>query len=318
MCKSIIAVGEVRIPNFIQQFFDIDQQEDPQQQQASSVNYLESIEDNKLIASFDSEDRVQTDETFVCELDDGLTVPIDGTQDQMNEMRVMLNSGSLISAQSTVQVSIVNTESIDGDGDGIAFIGDEGNAQQPIVTLPPGPVSIITNENQSSRKLAQYEGVKKVLVVRVTDMDGKSVGGDANFVSDKFFGTSGDKMTMKSGFDACSFGKFTITNDYGGAIDTSRLAAPGVVDVNVNIRLSESSQSTVRQASLNAVKQKLGISMLPGPFDYVVLVVEECYRVGTENCSFAAYAYVNHWLSLFRADYYKYPAVQMHEIGKCH
>ena len=64
-----------------------------------------------------------------------------------------------------------------------------------------------------------------------------------------------------------------------------------------------------------AVEQKLGLS-LPGPFDHVVLVVEECYRVGTD-CAFAAYAYVNHWLSLFKGDNFKYPAVQMHELGEC-
>ena len=100
-------------------------------------------------------------------------------------------------------------------------------------------------------------------------------------------------MTMKSGFDACSFGKFTITNDYQGRVDTTHLSADGVLDININIRLPESSQATLLEASLRAVQEKLGVG-LPGPFDHVVLVVENCYRVGTD-CAFAAYAYVNHW-----------------------
>jgi len=50
---------------------------------------------------------------------------------------------------------------------------------------------------------------------------------------------------------------------------------------------------------------------LPGPFDYVMYIVENCY----DGCSWAAYAGVNHWMSLYRSHYYKYTGVLMHEFG---
>lgn len=74
--------------------------------------------------------------------------------------------------------------------------------------------------------------------------------------------------------------------------------------------MPESSQAAVREASLNAVEAKLGLR-LPGPFDHVAFVVEACYRVGDEDCAFAAYAYVNYWFSLYVGNNYKYPGKQL-------
>ena len=262
--------------------------------------------------SFDDNYEAITDEEFVCELSNGLTLPLGGTDDQMTELRTLLNNGTLISARSSVGVDSADTfEAITEDGSTISM---------QAVTLQPGPINLIgrgrgDDKEERSRRLAYYEGSKKTLVVRVTDIDGRSVAEDAAYISDKFFGTSGDTMTMKSGFDACSFGRFAVSENYEGQVDATRLSAPGVVDVSINVQLTRSTQATIVQASLQAVEQKLGLS-LPSPFDHVVLVVEECYRVGTD-CAFAAYAYVNHWLSLFKGDNFKYPAVQMHEIGEC-
>ena len=152
-------------------------------------------------------------------------------------------------------------------------------------------------------------GTKKVLVVRVTDKEGKAPAEDASFLSDKFFGTNGDTMTMTSQFDACSFGEFLVTTDYGNAAIEAKMAAPGVLEIDINIKLKDATQAQVRSACLNAIKNKLGVNM-PWQFDHVVLVVEDCYPNGT-SCGFAAYAYVNHWLSLFIEDNYIFPAVQM-------
>lgn len=266
LCKTIIAVGSWRI-------------HDEQQPEATIDNM--GLDEKQI--PFEDKNKIDTEEDFVCELYNGLTLPISGTEDQMVELRTMLNNGSLISAQSTVEVNIdTDLENTD------AILDSDDTGDVKIVTLPPGSINLVHNNNieNQNRRLAYYEGSKKTLVVRVTDIDGRSVDGDSAYISDKFFGTYGDQMTMKSGFGACSFGKFAITNNYQGQVDTDRLSAPGVVDVNVNIRLSESSQATVREASLKAAEQKLGL-ILPGPFDHVVIVVEACYRIGTE-CGFAA------------------------------
>ena len=105
-------------------------------------------------------------------------------------------------------------------------------------------------------------------------------------LSDKFFGTYGDDVTVKSGFEGCSFGKLRMTHDYGGAIDTNLLSAPGVLDITINVGLHDSTQATIVGAMRQAVNFKLKMR-LPGPFDHVVFVVERCYPHDT-NCQFAA------------------------------
>ncbi len=246
-------------------------------------------------------------EDFVCEMN-GDTVPIFGTEEQMEKLRILLNEGELISAETTIAVT--NEE----------FMLTEDGINVGVV-LPPGDI-ILKNgtrkrernqmngrsTKQRRRNLSAHVGEKQVLVVRVIDEEGKA-SDDAQMVSNKIFGTYGDEMTMKSQFEACSFGKLRISNNYN--IDISNhLEAPGVIDVNVPLKLSESNRLQVRTASINAVEEKLGFE-LPGPFDHVVFVVEGCYT----DCGWAGYAYVNSWFSIFQGRYYKMAGVQLHELG---
>ena len=53
---------------------------------------------------------------------------------------------------------------------------------------------------------------------------------------------------------------------------------------------------------------------LPYIFDHVTFILAECFEIDT-GCEFVAYAYGNHWLSVFMGDNFKYPAVLMHEYG---
>ncbi|KAL7472231.1 hypothetical protein ACHAXS_012553, partial [Conticribra weissflogii] len=203
-------------------------------------------------------------EDFVCEMN-GDTVPIFGTEEQMEKLRILLNEGELISAETTIAVT--NEE----------FMLTEDGINVGVV-LPPGDI-ILKNgtrkrernqmngrsTKQRRRNLSAHVGEKQVLVVRVIDEEGKA-SDDAQTVSNKIFGTYGDEMTMKSQFEACSFGKLRISNNYN--IDISNhLEAPGVIDVNVPLKLSESNRLQVRTASINAVEEKLGFE-LPGPFDH--------------------------------------------------
>ena len=254
---------------------------------------------------------VPTDEDFVCELTNGDMVPIQGTNEQLSELRVMLNNGTLISSETSVKA-----EAAEG-------ISHGGAGASPIVTLPAGDIQLVNNNNRKRRlqngKNRMYEGHKKILVLRVTDKKGRSVGGNAWFLSDKFFGTSGDSITMKSGFEACSFGKLVMSNDYGDYWNNhfrsnGAFSAPGVVEVKIDIELDKSTQSEILNAAQSAALQKMQIGSLNGVFDHSIFVLERCYPVGT-NCAFAAYAYTNHWLSVYFGDNYKYPAVVMHELG---
>ena len=67
----------------------------------------------------------------------------------------------------------------------------------------------------------------------------------AETMSDKIFGTYGDTTTMKDQFEACSFGKLKITNNYGFSLGNAA-SAPGVIEVKINVSLKTSGRSTIQ------------------------------------------------------------------------
>ena len=122
------------------------------------------------------------------------------------------------------------------------------------------------------------------------------------------FGTGIDQNNLKSGLENCSWNQLNVVV---GNNDPNE-AAQGVIEVNIGISLVGSSRTDVRNAALAAAQNKLGIT-LPGPYNYVLFSVESCY--GTD-CGWAAYAYINHWHSVYQNHYYKRPGVLMHEVSR--
>ena len=237
-----------------------------QSSQCQSIIAIDSI--SEAMSDADEEN----DEDFLCELAHGVTLPIQGTDEQMSQMRALLHDGTLISYESTLEV-MQEVEMIDsiagGDDD------DSGELQPALsslyrsspVFLPPGDVNVINTPSDDGRKLnagykIQFEGKSPLLVVKITDKDGLSVDGDADYVSDKVFGTSGDKINPAQGFKDCSGGRLELTNEYSVDID-DKLSAPGVVEVDIPISLKTSSQAEIRAAAQQAVEAKLELQ-LPG------------------------------------------------------
>ena len=151
----------------------------------------------------------------------------------------------------------------------------------------------------SVRPNLPLEGAKPILVVDTPAI-----------ISDKIFGTSCDSLNAKSQFAACSLHKLQITNDYSVDISEHE-SAKGVIDVTIEKPLVGNNRGVIRSAVNTAFQNKLNIGGLPGPFQHVMVVVEGCYT----DCGWAAYAYVNSWLSVYQADNYKYVGVQLHELG---
>ncbi len=232
---------------------------------------------------------------FMCELG-GHAIPLQGTSDQMRELTSLMESGQLVSAESYVEVS-----SIDAD------------ESKKVMRLPPGKVIVKEKARKKrgggDRILASNEVAKPVLVVRVTDSGGRVHTDTPDIISDNVFGTYGDAFTMKSQLEACSYGRFVVSNSY--SIDISRhLSAPGVIDVDLPISLTEHDKFAVADAAQTAAEEKLGIS-LPERFKHVLFVLEKCYI----DCGWSAWAYVNSWLSVYSGDAYAMPSVGLHEIG---
>jgi len=291
-CRSVIAVNGWRLLTTSTESYDMDA--------------MYPDEDVTLPYN-DSSTVLPTEEDFVCEMSNGRVLPVRGTDEQVAELRHMLNKGHLISALSSIEV---NTAQGISDGSGSTSSGYSSNS----VTLPEGPIKITTNSEENSRRLSSvYEGIHRVLVIRVTDRDGLAVPEDAATISDKFFGTYGDTRTLVSGFRRCSFGKLLMTNDYGTDEYDNLLASPGVMELTIDVGLQSSTQEEIAESAQRALATKLGHE-LPGPFHHIAFVLEGCYQIET-TCEFAAYAFVNHWLSVFIGENYKYPAVTMHEFG---
>jgi hypothetical protein len=163
------------------------------------------------------------------------------------------------------------------------------------------------NANNKRRHLVTTTGTKPILVVRVIDSEGKAVPQDAATVGDDVFGTLSDPNNLASQMKACSFDALDVVP---GPIVQEKEAAPGVIEVTIPGRLEDYSGYEAEADITAAVQAYLGIT-LPGPYQHVMYVIENCY----DGCGYAAYAYINSWLSLYCASYYRSVGVQMHEIG---
>eukprot|EP00986_Skeletonema_menzelii_P012275 scaffold6708_cov153-Skeletonema_menzelii.AAC.1 len=131
-----------------------------QSSQCKSIIAIDSISEAM------SDDGEGNDEDFLCELVHGVALPIQGTEEQMGQMRALLHDGTLISNESTLEVlqDVEMIDSMAGDDD-----DDSGELQpalsslmQSSVFLPPGDVNII-NHSSDGRNLnagykVQFEG----------------------------------------------------------------------------------------------------------------------------------------------------------------
>jgi len=213
----------------------------------------------------------------------GATHKLKLTPEQQAKLEEEMNNGAVVSGSTTL-------EGASWDGNEIVIDDDTRYGYH----APPNP------RKQKS---------KSILVVRVTDKDGKVIGDSAAQVGDNIFGTDGDPVNLKSQMLACSYGVVDITNQYSSPNIDDKLSAPGVIDVKIDISLNND-KYVVHNAVTAAANAFLGYS-LPGQHEQVMYVLEKCYQ----GCGWAAYAYINSWMSVYQAGYYGMPGVQMHEIG---
>ncbi|KAL7469177.1 hypothetical protein ACHAXS_009426 [Conticribra weissflogii] len=296
LCESIVAIAGTPDP-----FYFVDDAE------VEASRNLKSRGDGIRNSERNSE-AFGEEEEFACVLSsNGDYVPLHG--EQMQELREYLNNGDLISGETTVAGLVLSETSLFDDGSGSGTTEQQVYLPSGQIVLKPGKAARRRLESGPNRQLASYQGAKQVLAVRVCDSVGLCPNDDAATISDKIFGTYGDIETMRTQFLACSFGQFEVTNQYSKDI-SSLLAAPGVIEVNIKVKIENSSKSTIRNEVTKAVNSKLGYN-LPGNFDHVMYILEKCYQ----ECGWAAYAYINSWNSVFQGNYYKMVGVQVHEIG---
>mmetsp|Transcript_5060 Transcript_5060/g.8686 ORF Transcript_5060/g.8686 Transcript_5060/m.8686 type:complete len:814 (+) Transcript_5060:20-2461(+) len=260
------------------------------------------------------------EEGFVCELEGGSIAPIEATSEQLEEMRAALSNGTLISAVSTMEVDMFDVveedDELGGDDVGVSGWDTPPKSHSKSAKVPPGPIHLSSNSRRlvehPQRRLNRLKGVKKLLVIRMTDSEGREPPGDAVYYSNKFFGTSGDTETPKAQIYGCSNGAMELSPDFGSDLN-DKMTADGVLDVTIKSSLKKISTEDAWPLAQKEAEDILGCKLPYGcGADHVAFLMEDCHKGG---CGWAAYAYIDWWPSVFVKDYGAHPAVVTHELG---
>jgi len=171
------------------------------------------------------------------------------------------------------------------------------------------------NSSFSRRLGGDVVGDKPILVVKVTDSVGRAREESAIQIGDDIFGSVNDPVNLKSQLYDCSHGVLNVVPGDNGSsnpvVDQDKYSAPGVIEITIDIDITTASDRyAIHNAVTAEVQEYMGFS-LPGPYEQVMYVLEKCY-VG---CGWAAYAYVNSWMSVYQDVYYKQVGVLVHELG---
>lgn len=125
-------------------------------------------------------------------------------------------------------------------------------------------------------------------------------------ISDQIFNNGNGAHNLQSQYSACSYDQlnFVKTQQFPNIIGND-----GVHTLTISNDVIGLADGTVRNAVTAAGDDEFGT--LSDAADYVML----CLPPGTSG-GWIAYAYVNHWLSVYNDKWCGYISGQMHEIGK--
>jgi len=182
-----------------------------------------------------------------------------------------------------------------------------------ITTTPDTEVKIVDLQQQGRRQqrrnLMKTEGVRNVLIVRVSANDREPTN-SVQELSDAFFSMEENQQSFKKRYYLCSFGKLDFVPAEGEHING------GVLDVKIDRNITGVSihGQLLNQISTDA-RIQLGYS-LPGSFDHVVYVVPDGTTYGNGGpTGWMAFAYVGAYLSIFNNGNAMWLSHQVHEIG---
>jgi len=187
-----------------------------------------------------------------------------------------------------------------------------GTFQHGALVIPPGSSVTFGTTKKAQRKLSSTVDVTKTaLVVRVitTDSNGGPIDvttGSVDELRSSVFGGPDDAYNLKSQMESCSYGRFMIEEATHPNIDN------GAVEVEIAPTQEEyDSRSANQNLVIEHLENLFDTDDLAEIADFVMLVMP--YDSG--GGSWAAYAYYNHEISVYRGDYGILPLYQMHEVG---
>ncbi|KAI2488977.1 Gametolysin peptidase M11 [Fragilaria crotonensis] len=162
--------------------------------------------------------------------------------------------------------------------------------------------SLDTTDLIWNRKLASV--VKKVLVLRIQAADASTTASETQ-LADDVFGAAGDVFNLKSQYNQCSYGQLQFEPTTSNAL----VGTDGVYTVTLPTTIiTGAADNPIAWAAVDKATAELGT--LTNFADHVMV----CMPPGTSG-GWIAYAYINHWLSVYNNAWCGYPSGLLHEFG---
>ena len=160
------------------------------------------------------------------------------------------------------------------------------------------PADLIWNRNLATV-------VKKVLVLRIQAADASTTASETQ-LADDVFGAAGDVFNLKSQYNQCSYGQL----QFDKATSNALVGTDGVYTVTLPTTIiTGAADNPIAWAAVNKATAELGT--LTNFADHVMV----CMPPGTSG-GWIAYAYINHWLSVYNNAWCGYPSGLLHEFGE--
>jgi len=208
-----------------------------------------------------------------------------------------------------------------------------GVAGPPILHIAPDDENVIEEMDEATdprhykhrrkmieqrRRLAKTTGNLETLVIRVVDKDGLGPSTTKQLDDDIFT----DNVSLKTQFTKCSHNNINIerADKQGFSTTYDGKDYKGIIDVAISTRAIETHSYNMFNAAINAAETNLlnDEEELEDFFDLVMI----CQPRGTyrfngdqQSRSWLAYAFVDHWISVYNDDWCNSVSAQMHEVG---
>ncbi len=159
------------------------------------------------------------------------------------------------------------------------------------------------------RNLAATTGSLNTLVMRVIDKDGRAPPSASQLEEDVFL----DSMSLKTQYERCSHDNIEIVQaqNNGFYATQNNVDYQGIIDVQVSYKASDAGKYDLWGDALDIAKRDYNNgNAMSNSFDLIMV----CYPPGVDS-GWIAYAYINHYISVYNNDWCKYVSGQMHEIG---
>ena len=163
----------------------------------------------------------------------------------------------------------------------------------------------ILGNSQIHTDYSPFVGNKTILAIKVDATDTETTS-SASKISDKLFGTSGDKVNIKSQISGCSMNQLNFI-PFNGTTPSGEVILNGVGNVDLPFDLKNKMNESYENKIFRAVKKKYG--NLKGHVDHLLLVLPK------NAANYVAYAVLNGWVSAYNDDIVLYPTMVMHEIS---